>query len=71
VAPPSAGLPMPRHPSLVAAMTKDGITPEALKAYYVAKGHKPEDMDPNQLPTDYCEKLVANWSKALPQMKGT
>lgn len=68
--PQSAGLPMPRHPALVAAMTKDGITPEALKAYYVAAGHQPSDTDPDQLPTHYAEKLVANWSKALPKMKG-
>lgn len=66
----SAGMAYPKHPSLAAKMKIDGVTPEALHRLYVAKGHKPDTMTPDQLPAEYCELLLANWAKALPSMKG-
>jgi hypothetical protein len=53
-------------------MRKDGITPEVLKAYYVARGHVTDNMEPTALPPDYVAGLTKpeNWKQALERMKG-
>jgi hypothetical protein len=63
---PASG--MPKFPALAALMTKHGITPERIKAYYVASGHLNADIEPENVPTWYAEKLIANWAKALPKI---
>ena len=53
-------------------MRRDGISPEALKAYYVGKGHLPDTVDPTALPPDYVAGLIKseNWKKAVTAIKG-
>jgi hypothetical protein len=53
-------------------MRRDGITPEALKAYYVGKGHLPDTVEPSALPADYIVGLTKseNWKKAVAAIKG-
>jgi hypothetical protein len=57
---------------LASLMRKEGITPEALKAYYVAKGHLPDTVEPTALPGDYIGGLMKpeNWKKAVTAIKG-
>jgi hypothetical protein len=65
---PLAGIVKP----LADLMRKDGITPEVLKAYYVARGHVTDNMEPTALPPDYVAGLTKpeNWKQALERMKG-
>ena len=53
-------------------MRRDGISPEALKAYYVGKGHLPDTVEPTALPPDYVAGLIKpeNWKKAVTAIKG-
>lgn len=53
-------------------MRREGITPEALKGYYVGKGHLPDTVDPAALPADYVAGLTRpeNWKKAVTAIKG-
>ena len=53
-------------------MRRDGITAEALKKYYVGKGHLPDSVEPSALPPDYVAGLTKpeNWKKAVAAMKG-
>jgi hypothetical protein len=57
---------------LAALMRRDGITAEALKTYYVGKGHFPDPVEPSSLPSDYVAKLIKeeNWEKAVAAIKG-
>jgi hypothetical protein len=57
---------------LAVLMKKEGITPDALKAYYVGKGHFPDTVEPTALPTDYAAKLMIpeNWKLAVAAIKG-
>lgn len=50
-------------------MTKDGITAEQLKSYYVAAGHQTADVEPQDLPERYISALLGNWDKAATKMK--
>jgi hypothetical protein len=54
-------------------MRRDGVTPEALKRYYVViRKHLPDTVEPTDLPPDYVETLVKaeNWKKAVAAIKG-
>ena len=57
---------------LAELMRRDGITAEALKAYYVGKGHLPDTVEPAALPPDYVAGLIKpeNWKKAVTAIKG-
>lgn len=57
---------------LAEKMKQYGITREKLKDYYVGKGHFPDTMDPEKLPSDYVNGLMQaqNWLKAVKAMKG-
>lgn len=57
-------------PSLGALMLKAGLTKEQLRAFYVAKGHFKDTMEPEKLPADYVTGLVKNWDKVLAGVKG-
>lgn len=59
--------------ALAALMTRDGITPEQLRAYYSGAGHFPNTFDPAKLPEDYIKALTTetNWKKAVSKMKET
>ena len=65
---PLAGITM----VLADLMRRDGITAEALKAYYVGKGHLPNTVEPASLPADYIVGLTKpeNWKKAVTAIKG-
>ena len=56
---------------LAEAMRKAGISPEQLKAFYVAKGHMPDSVEPSDLPADYVGVLTKpeNWKKAISAIK--
>jgi hypothetical protein len=58
------------NPQLRKAMQRDGISRKKLHAYYVEKGHFPEQVKPEDLDADYIETLLENWKKAVLKMKG-
>lgn len=53
--------------ALAGMMREAKITPEALKAYYVGKGHLPKSVEPSALKPDYIRALTqpANWAKVV------
>lgn len=53
--------------TLAGMMREAKITPEALKAYYVGKGHLPKSVEPSALKPDYIRALTqpANWAKVV------
>lgn len=53
--------------ALAGMMREAKITPEALKAYYVGKGHLPKSVEPHALKPDYIRALTqpANWAKVV------
>ena len=67
--------PLPEQPdgidaTLKAAMVKDGITADQLKAFAVAVGHFPKPgLEPANFPADYVEKLLKNWAKVVAHIK--
>lgn len=58
---------------LAALMTRDGITPDQLKAYYSGAGHLPATVEPAKLPASYIKAITTetNWNKAVSKMKET
>jgi len=61
------------NPVLYGALEKAGVSPAQLKAYYVAAGHFADEMEPENLPTDYVTSITkpVNWKKAVAKMQET